>query len=343
LDAFLVTNPLNIYYFTDYLSQSPIVLLVIVGAVPRVYLSDLELAEAQTQLHDPFEIVVPAKSSNILLELMDDLQQNHIKILGFEEDSLATRRYQLLSQACSFLVLQPSSSIITNLRRIKTHGELQLLMKASVIGGRGMDAAIASIYEGVMEYEVAAEAEYAMRKAGSTITSFDTIVASGIRSTFPHGLATRKPIERGDLITIDLGAKYRGYCSDMTRTVVLGTPTSEQLALYEMVLAVQQQAIAECKVGVKGSTLETNVRATLTKFGYEQFFIHSLGHGVGLEIAEKPWLSLYNSEVLLAQEVFTIEPGIYLPNFGGVRIEDMFVLRQRGPEVLTKAKHFFQI
>ncbi|MDD1777021.1 MAG: M24 family metallopeptidase, partial [Candidatus Helarchaeota archaeon] len=172
---------------------------------------------------------------------------------------------------------------------------------------------------------------------------FDTIIASGPRSAFPHGTSSDKKIKQGDLIIIDLGAKCGGYASDITRTAVLGTPSAKQQELFDVVLNVQQSAIKACLVGENAANIEGQVRKTLTELKFEEYFVHSLGHGIGLDVHELPYVSVKSKDVLAENYVFTVEPGVYIPNFGGVRIEDTLVLKNEGPKILTKAKYTFKI
>jgi Xaa-Pro aminopeptidase len=206
-----------------------------------------------------------------------------------------------------------------------------------------MSSAIANIVEGKPEIEVAAEIEYIMRKEGSESTPFDTIVASGYRSAFPHGVSSNKKIERGDFVIIDLGAKYEGYCSDMTRTVVLGSANKRQSEIYNLVLDVEQESIKTCQIGEGAATIEEKARETFREKGLNEYFIHSLGHGVGLDVHEFPYLALKSKDILMKDSIFTIEPGIYIPNFGGVRIEDMVHLTKNGPKNLMKSNYNIEI
>jgi Xaa-Pro dipeptidase len=186
------------------------------------------------------------------------------------------------------------------------------------------------------EYEVAAEIEYAMRKRGSYGTAFETIVASGPRSAFPHGGCSDREIRAGDLVVVDVGATYKFYRSDMTRTLVAGKPSEKQKKLYEIVKAAQEKAFEIIKPNVKARDVDAATRKIIEDAGYGEYFVHGLGHGVGLEVHEPPTLNPSSKEALVMGNVVTDEPGIYLVGYGGVRIEDTVLVRKNDAEKLTK-------
>ena len=182
------------------------------------------------------------------------------------------------------------------------------------------------IVAGVTEADIALEIEYRMKKMGATGTSFETIVASGVRSALPHGVATNKVIENGDAVVIDMGAVYKGYCSDITRTVFVGEPTKEQRHVYDLVEKAQKFAIDKIEAGVSCKEVNEVAVNEFKKHAMEQYFVHSLGHGVGLDVHERPFVAGRSSDVFEAGMVVTVEPGLYLPGKFGVRIEDMVMV-----------------
>ena len=198
-----------------------------------------------------------------------------------------------------------------------------------------MKVASETVRSGVKEKDVAAEIEYAMRKAGSDGTAFETIVASGVTSAFPHGSNLEKTICKGDLVVVDLGATYRFYRSDITRTFIAGKASEKQTRIYETVKLAQQKAFETIKHGVLASEVDLAARQVIEQAGFGEFFVHNLGHGVGLEVHEAPILSPESKDILMVGNVVTDEPGIYVPGFGGVRIEDTVLVTKNGAEILT--------
>jgi Xaa-Pro aminopeptidase len=192
---------------------------------------------------------------------------------------------------------------------------------------------------GIREYEVAAEIEYAMRKQGSSGTAFETIVASGVYSAFPHGCCSDRKIREGDLVVVDVGATYKSYRSDMTRTFVAGNPSEKQKKLYQIVKKAQEKAFEAVKPNVKAADVDAAARKIIADAGYGDCFVHNLGHGVGLEVHEPPTLSPDSKDVLAAGNVVTVEPGIYLVGYGGVRIEDAVLVQRNGAEKLTNGPY----
>jgi Xaa-Pro dipeptidase len=207
------------------------------------------------------------------------------------------------------------------------------------LASEGMRVACEVVAAGVKEYEVAAEIEYAMRKQGSSGTAFETIVASGSYSAFPHGGCSDREIRKGDLVVVDIGATYKFYRSDMTRTLVAGKPSEKQKKLYQIVKTAQDKAFEALKPNVKAKDVDAAARKIIADAGFGECFVHSLGHGVGLEVHEPPTLSPESKEVLAVGNVVTVEPGIYLVGYGGIRIEDTVLVQRSGAEKLTSGPY----
>jgi len=342
LDAYLITNTTNGYYFTNFFCRSAAYLVILPGSTPHLYVPELEYEEALSRAKF-CEISRIEKKNDVFQEIKKELETNQVKKVGIEDNSMNVKTFQDLMQKYNFPKLENGSDLIDELRRIKYRDEIEKIKKACQMADNGVAIAIETIEEGKEEVQVAAEVEYAMRKAGSESIPFDTIIASGYRSAFPHGTSSDKKIKQGDLIIIDLGAKFGGYCSDITRTVVLGAPSTKQQELFDVVLGVQQSAVKGCRVGEKAMDIEEKVRKTLTERKYEEYFVHSLGHGVGLDVHEPPYVSIKSKDVLAENNIFTIEPGLYIPDCGGVRIEDMIALKKEGPKILSRARYEFNI
>jgi Xaa-Pro dipeptidase len=225
---------------------------------------------------------------------------------------------------------------------VKDPTELASIRKAAELTDAGVKAALSAIEVGVREYEVAAEMEYAMRKLGSEGVAFDTIVASGARSAFPHGAhsgCTDQKIRKGEFIVIDVGARYNNYRADLTRTFMIGTPSPKQKRIYEVVREAHQKAFEKIKAGVRTRDVDAAARKVIEKAGFGKYFVHGLGHGVGLDIHEAPSLNPESKERLKVGNVVTDEPGIYIVNYGGVRIEDTVLVHKDQAEKLTKATY----
>ncbi len=227
--------------------------------------------------------------------------------------------------------------VVERLRMIKDDDEISLLRQAVDLGASLLDVALRAIRPGVLETGVAAELEYAARQRGAEAMSFETIVAAGKRSALPHGRATSAPIPRHGFVVLDFGVILHGYCSDMTRTVWVGKISRSERVLYEAVRDAQQTATEAVRAGVTWGEVDRAARSVLRRARLDRYFTHSTGHGVGLEIHEAPRIARGQKEVLKPGMVITIEPGVYIPGRGGVRIEDMVVVREGGCDILTAA------
>jgi Xaa-Pro aminopeptidase len=250
-------------------------------------------------------------------------------------DSLSFNQSKIFHKKLSKVKIDCKPEILLNLRKIKDWEELKALKKACRISDKAMEIALEFLRVGVREFEIAAEAEYAMRKMGAEEVAFKTIVASGFRSSFPHAGNTDKKVKDGETVLIDLGAKFLGYNSDLTRTVFVGKPTQTQIKVYRVVLEAQDKALKNINVGMVGWEADSLARKTIEEKGYGKYFIHGLGHGIGLEVHEPPRLSAKSMDKLEKMNVFTVEPGIYLPKKFGVRIEDTVLLTEEGLKPLT--------
>nr|NIU39587.1 M24 family metallopeptidase [Candidatus Bathyarchaeota archaeon] len=258
-------------------------------------------------------------------------------------DTLDASIYLKLKETLKETRLSAMNELVWELRRVKDETELGYIKKAANITSEGIKRAVEVIKPGIREYEVAAEIEYAMRKLGSQGVAFETIVASGPRSAFPHGGCTGKKIEKGELIVLDLGAKYENYRADITRTLFIGKPPEKQARIYETVQKAQQKAFESLGGGVKVKDADGIARRIIQAAGYGEYFVHRLGHGIGLDTHEPPTLGSEAEDVLKVGNVVTVEPGIYIEGFGGVRIEDTVRIRKDGAERLTSATYDWSV
>jgi Xaa-Pro aminopeptidase len=261
------------------------------------------------------------------------------KVLGFEAERMPVAIWREINSALPRgWKLRPRSGILERLRMIKEPAEIELIRRAVKLGSHLFRDALAAIRPDTPENVVAAEIEYAARKAGAEKMSFETIVAGGKRSALPHGVASAAPLPKRGFVLLDFGVILAGYCSDMSRTLHVGTPNTRSRHFYQAVLDAQLKAIESVRAGVPASQVDRAARGVLGKAGVGKFFTHSCGHGLGLEIHEPPRLGKGQQELLQSGMVVTVEPGAYLPGEGGVRIEDVVVVTQHGCEVLTPTK-----
>jgi Xaa-Pro aminopeptidase len=228
-----------------------------------------------------------------------------------------------------------TENVVEEIASVKDENELALLRHAIKITDDVFAEVIKMLKPGVQERDLAAEITYRHMKHGAEKDSFDTIVASGYRGALPHGEASDKKIERGDFVVFDMGCVYKGYCSDMTRTVIVGEPTKKHREIYDIVLKAQLAAIDACHANMSGTALDKVARDIIKDAGYGENYGHGLGHGLGLEIHTHPRATYVVDHWLMANQVITIEPGIYLSGWGGVRIEDAVVIKEKGCEILT--------
>jgi len=257
--------------------------------------------------------------------------------LAIESRHLQMANFNNLQKELTSIKLISSAGIVEMLRNIKDEAELKLLRKAIDISAKGLKETLPLIKEGAVERDIAFELEFKMRRLGAEKNAFDFIVASGHRSSMPHGVAGRKKIKKGDLITIDFGCTYRGYNSDITRTFCLGKAGKKEDNIYQLVLNAQLEAFNKIEEGISSGEVDKAVRSYFKKNNVSDFFGHGLGHGVGLEVHENPVLSRDTKEKLQEGMVFTIEPGLYIPGKRGVRIEDMVTIKKGKLIILTKA------
>ncbi len=259
----------------------------------------------------------------------------HCRTAGFEEGHLTVSEFRSLRKLCAPAVLKPAGAIPASLMRTKDDGELRLLQRAIEITDEVFCDIVKLIRPGVSEHDLAAEISFRQRKEGAEGDAFDTIVASGSRSALPHARASARKIRNGDLVVLDFGCVVEGYHSDMTRTVAVGRAAKTVRDLYHVVLRAQEAGIAAIRNGRAGRDIDSAVREQIAREGYGRYFPHSLGHGVGLRVHEPPRLAPLSWDILETGNVVTVEPGIYVPGRGGIRIEDVVLVTQTGGSVLT--------
>jgi Xaa-Pro aminopeptidase len=329
IDGILITNSYNRRYMTNFTGSAGVVLI---GTENAQFITDFRYIEQAAKQCEGYEIV--QHKGSLPDEVAEQVKKLGIKRLGFEQDHLSYSSFKAYEKAVG-AELVPVSGVIEKLRLIKTESEIKILKEAADIADAAFKHILEFIRPGVTELEVSNELEFFMRKAGATSSSFDIIVASGYRSALPHGVASEKIIESGDFVTLDFGAYYKGYVSDITRTVSVGKPDEKLKEIYDIVLEAQLRGMAGIKPGMTGKEADALTRNFIAEKGYGEYFGHSTGHGIGLEVHEGPALSIKSDIVLEPGMVVTVEPGIYIPGLGGVRIEDDTLITKDHNETLT--------
>lgn len=329
LDSFLITSPYNLRYLTNFTGTTGLAVITLEKAF---FITDFRYTEQAAAQAQGFEII--KNVGPIFEEVADLVQKEGLRELGFEETTVSFLEYSVLEEIIDAQLI-PISGMIEELREIKDEEEIAIIEKACSIADLAYDHILKMIQPGMTEIEVANQLDFYMRSLGASGVSFETIVASGLRSAMPHGVASKKIIEQGDLITIDFGCYYEGYVSDMTRTFAIGDPGEQLKEIYQIVLEAQLAVLEVAKPGVTGKQLDAVARDYITKHGYGEAFGHSTGHGIGLEIHEGPNASVRAEKQFVPGNIITDEPGIYLPGIGGVRIEDDLLITSDGNRVLT--------
>lgn len=332
LDAFVIFKPVNVRYITGFTGDDSVAL---VSLNKSVFITDSRYLEQAKNEVSEFEICVRTDKT-IEESIKGYVKELNIKKLGFEEDYLTYGQYNKLIDIMGNGLI-PQKDLIETLREIKEDIEIENIKKAQYITDETFKYFLGFIKVGMKEKDIANEMEYHMKKLGAEDKSFDFIVASGKRSSMPHGKASEKKLEKGDFVTFDFGCKVNGYCSDMTRTIVIGKSTDKQREIYNTVLDAQVNAINNLKVGLTECNGDKLARDVIEKKGFGSFFGHSLGHGVGLEIHEKPVMGPRSKGILKKGMIVTVEPGVYISEYGGVRIEDMVLLEEDGVIDLTNS------
>ncbi|MCL1791171.1 MAG: Xaa-Pro peptidase family protein [Peptococcaceae bacterium] len=346
VEALLVCSPENIFYLSGFAGSAGILFVDQEHACLFVDFRYVEQAKTQAV---PCEIVELASERGELAVgflrekgWLKGAPQTRLS-MGLEEDFLSWRLYEDYGEWLSECEPVGISQMLARLRQVKDCWELELMKQAAALTDRGFAYILGQIQPGKTEKEVALALEVALRAWGAEGCSFDFIAASGPRSSMPHALASERVLSRGDLLTLDFGVKLNGYCSDMTRTVCLGEPTARQREIYDIVLRAQETGLKALIAGKTGREVDACARAVIAEAGYESHFGHGLGHALGIVVHEEPRLNTRDETVLLPGMVVTVEPGIYVPGWGGVRIEDMAVVTEKEAEVLTRAPKQFII
>ena len=325
-EAILISSYPNIFYYSGFTSEDAYLLIT---KNQRLLFTDSRYTlQARVECPD-FEIVDISKTDDTIKAISPE----HLCI---EEDFITVKSFSKIQKLCA--KPKPFAKEIRSLRRVKDTDEIKKIAQAQKLGDEAFSYILNRIKTGKTEKEVATELEFFMRKNGASATSFATICASGVRSAMPHGVASDKVIQKVDFLTLEFGCVLDGYCSDMTRTVVIGTADQRQKEIYEIVLSAQKAALEKAAPNVKCSECDKAARDIITVAGYGENFGHSTGHSVGIEIHEFPVLSPKSEDILEEGNIVTVEPGIYINDFGGVRIEDLIQITSENMVNLTNSQ-----
>lgn len=334
LDSLLVSSAANITYLSGYISRDSYLLI---SKRNKIYFTDSRYTqEAKKALGSDYTI--KKADASVFNLITDAFRQLNLKRIGFEERHLSFAEFFKIRRSLDKKSqIIPTHSLVEELRQIKSAPEIEKIRKAAVITLKAHAFAAGMLAGGIKEIEIAAEIERFIRANGASKSAFDIIVAAGANSSFPHHITGTKKLRKSQPLLIDMGVDWQGYKSDLTRVSFLGKMNSLFKEIYGIVKEAQAEAIRRIKPGVKMSMIDSIARQLIAKNGYGDCFGHSLGHGVGLEVHEAPYISRHSHEEIREGMVFTIEPGIYLPGKFGVRIEDMVLVTKKGCEVLSGA------
>jgi Xaa-Pro aminopeptidase/Xaa-Pro dipeptidase len=331
LAALLVTKPVNVRYLTGFSGSYGALLLL---HDRTLFFTDRRYERhASARVGEAELVMAPGGLIGAVAAVLGPLDEG----LGFEPEGLSWGDGQRLRSSLRGRAVVPAPPLVEELREVKDEAEIASIAEAARLGSETFDELLGELRPGMTEREVAIDLELGMRRRGAEALAFDSIVAFGEQAAEPHHQPGDRPLRRGDLIKLDFGARVDGYCSDMTRTVVLGPASERQREVYEVVHRAQAAGLAALRAGVSGAAIDRACREVIGRAGFGDAFSHPSGHGIGLEIHEAPRVRVGANGRISTGTPVTVEPGVYLPGFGGVRIEDLAVVRPGGHDVLTTA------
>ena len=332
IDGLLIMSPFNRRYVSGFTGSAGAVLL---SGKEAVFITDFRYVEQAKE--QASECTIVQHKGTLIEEIGKQVEKLNISKLGFEKSHVTYEQFEQLKQSVVTANLTPVSGLVESVRSIKDPSEIQLIQDAADIADAAYTHILSYVRPGMTELEVSNELEFFMRKQGAQSSSFDIIVASGHRSALPHGVASGKLIETGELVTLDFGAYYKGYCSDITRTFAVGSISDELNTIYHTVLEAQLRGMNGIKAGITGKEADALTRDYIKEKGYGEYFGHSTGHGLGMEVHEAPSLSFKSDTVLEPGMIVTVEPGIYVHGVGGTRIEDDILITSEGNRSFTSS------
>ncbi|GAA0600775.1 di/tri-peptidase [Virgibacillus siamensis] len=347
LESMIITSPANFYYVSNYYTdphERVIATYISKYHDPVIVVPSMEKEDAKNAGWN-YEIIGYQDHEDPWQLLLDYLKRNDSipASVGLEYNSLSIERFTKIKQTFPEAVFSDAQEILANMRVLKSKEEYKMLKEAASLADFGVETGIKAIHEGATELGIIAKIEYELKKQGVQGMSFSTMAISGTKTASPHGNPSMKTVEKGDLVLFDLGVVFEGYCSDTTRTVAYKSISPEQEKIYNTVLAAEKKAIDESVVGTPVGKIDLAARNPIEQAGYGDYFTHRIGHGLGIEAHEYPSMHNKNELPLKPGMCYTIEPGIYVPGTGGVRIEDMIFMTENGAETLTKFPKELQI
>lgn len=338
LEALVVTQPENRRYLSGFTGSAGALLI---SAEVALIFVDFRYIE-QTKMQAPeFKLIREDRTQALHKEfantLATSLRELGLRRVGFESEHLPVHQHIAWQETLPGVELVPTTSLVDDLRAVKDSGELELIRKAAALTDESYQHLHSALRPGLSEREASWAAESFMRTHGAEGVAFEFLIQAGPHGALPHWTASEEPIRNGAPLIIDMGARLNGYHSDLTRTLFLGNSNSQFQKIYDIVRKAQETALQGIHSGMKGGEADSLARKIIEEAGYGEFFGHGLGHGVGLAIHEKPWIRRGSEDVLRPGMLITVEPGIYLPGWGGVRIEDLALVEEDGLEVLSKS------
>ena len=330
IDALLVVSLPNVHYLTGFSGSAGVLLVTLRNSI--LFTDSRYNLQAHREVRGSRVVIAKGGSFAAAVRWTSRTKPGR---LGFESESISFSSYQNLRELTVNKKLVPTVKLVESLRIQKDTAEIEQIRKAVDLGSKAFSETVAHLRPGITEIDVAAEIEYRMRRLGAERLAFETIVAAGPNTALPHARPGTRKLQRNECVMLDLGAMLGGYAGDMTRTIFLGQAPPKASRIYKAVLEAQKEAEQAVQVGVPCSAVDKAARRVLERHGYGSYFTHSTGHGVGMEIHEMPSLARNQETLLPESAVVTVEPGVYVPGYGGVRIENVVVVRKRGPEILT--------
>ena len=333
-EGVIIHKPSNIFHLSGYTGEG----ILVFGHGFKAIITDFRYTEQAENQAPGFQVLMVGKGLSHIMLAKQVFDEHGITAARFEDDEVTVRTFRRMEEVLTGITLSPLNLVPEMVRRIKDAEEIAAIEEACAISCKAFDALLPHIKEGVTEKQLQIILDNLLLEMGADSLAFDTIVASGENGSLPHAIPGNRKICKGDMITFDFGAKKRGYCSDMTRTVSLGQPKEEMRVIYETVLKAQDECEKMLRPGICCKTVDDHAHAVIDGAGYHGRFGHGLGHAVGIDIHEEPRLSQFCEDLLEVGHVVTVEPGIYVPGLGGVRIENTCVITEDGARTLVHAQ-----